>query len=143
MLLLLKIISLVATAQWLFEAQPSVQPISVPQAWAEDDCNHCNICTQVSTQNQVITVPGGSSGVVKFSLPMGGTLSYSTNGGSSYSSLSDGDTVTFSNGNTIRFKATNITDGDCAQVIMSDNVTNTPIGGGIGWNACNIATGCP
>ena len=125
-----------------FWGSSQVPSITVPLNWVEDDCSHCPTCNVTGSQNQAITVPIGSSGVVHFSIPEG-SVSYSTNGGTSYSSLTNGQTVTFSNGNTIKFKSTAILDGSCSQVILTDNVTGAFIGGVIGWNACNTATGCP
>ena len=82
-----------------------------------------------TSATMTVTVPSGSSGVVRFNFGTDGPNDpqYKINGGSSVTVV-DGVTVTLANGDTVQiFWGSNVPGTTCS-LTMYDNVTNTTVG---------------
>lgn len=82
----------------------------------------------VTSPTRTLTVPAGSSGVLKFALlNTGFTDTYSKNGGT-FTSYANNATVTFANNDTLAFKEANMISGDDQIITITDNVTGAAVG---------------
>jgi hypothetical protein len=85
----------------------------------------------ITSASHTLTVPGGSTGVVKLAVVNNGgvsrTVKYSLAGGA-FTTFTNGNTITAANGNTLQFEMISSASGDEMDITVTDNVTSSAIG---------------